>query len=47
LFSQEECTSPRIVTFSKAVDDMLDGGFTLGEITELCGAPGSGKTQIR
>jgi len=39
--------SAYIVTFSKAVDDMLDGGIVVGEITELCGAPGSGKTQIR
>ncbi|XP_021935813.1 DNA repair protein RAD51 homolog 3-like isoform X2 [Zootermopsis nevadensis] len=43
---QEECTSPHIVTFSKAVDDLLDGGIVVGEITELCGAPGSGKTQM-
>ncbi|XP_023724479.1 DNA repair protein RAD51 homolog 3 isoform X2 [Cryptotermes secundus] len=43
---QAECTSPHIVTFSKAVDDVLDGGIVVGEITELCGAPGSGKTQI-
>jgi hypothetical protein len=39
--------SAHIVTVSKAVDDMLDGGIVVGEITELCGAPGSGKTQIR
>uniref|UniRef100_A0A2Z5TRT6 DNA repair protein RAD51 homolog 3 n=1 Tax=Reticulitermes speratus TaxID=60591 RepID=A0A2Z5TRT6_9NEOP len=42
----DECLSPHIVTFNKSVDDMLDGGIAVGEITELCGAPGSGKTQI-
>jgi len=39
--------SSHIVTFSKAVDDMLGGGIVVGEVTELCGAPGSGKTQLR
>ncbi|KAJ9581526.1 hypothetical protein L9F63_023300 [Diploptera punctata] len=43
---QDECMAPHIVTFSKSMDDMLDGGITVGQITELCGAPGSGKTQL-
>ena len=34
-----------ILTFSRNVDDMLDGGIALGELTELVGPPGTGKTQ--
>ena len=36
-----------IVTFSAGVDGMLGGGVPLGKITEICGAPGVGKTQFR
>ena len=36
-----------IVTFSASVDGMLGGGVPLGKITEICGAPGVGKTQFR
>lgn len=36
-----------IVTFCAKVDAMLGGGVPLGKITEVCGAPGVGKTQIR
>ena len=36
-----------IVTFSEKVDGLLGGGVSLGKITELCGAPGIGKTQFR
>ncbi|KAJ1531595.1 hypothetical protein ONE63_000267 [Megalurothrips usitatus] len=43
---QVECTIPRIVTWSKNIDSMLGGGVALQTITELCGAPGSGKTQL-
>lgn len=35
-----------IVTFCARVDDMLGGGISLGKITEICGAPGIGKTQM-
>jgi len=35
-----------IITFSKAVDNMLGGGISLGELTEVCGLPGAGKTQL-
>ena len=36
-----------IVTFSARVDAMLGGGVPVGKITEICGAPGVGKTQFR
>lgn len=36
-----------IVTFCAKVDAMLGGGIPLGKITEVCGPPGVGKTQIR
>jgi RAD51-like protein 2 len=35
-----------LVTFCKGVDGILGGGVQTGEITEFCGAPGVGKTQI-
>jgi RecA/RadA recombinase len=35
-----------IVTFCKALDDMLNGGVQLGQVTEFCGVPGVGKTQM-
>lgn len=44
---QEEQAQPFIVTFSAKVDEMLGGGIPMGKITELCGAPGIGKTQFR
>ncbi|THK33231.1 RAD51 C-like [Diachasma alloeum] len=43
---QAELLCQRVTTFSKALDALLDGGFPCGSITELCGAPGTGKTQI-
>ena len=40
-------TSPsRITTFSRSLDSLLDGGVPLGSVTEICGAPGVGKTQL-
>lgn len=35
-----------ITTMCSAMDDMLQGGIPLGQITEFCGVPGVGKTQI-
>jgi len=35
-----------IVTFSEQLDLLLGGGVPLGKMTEFCGAPGVGKTQI-
>ena len=36
-----------IVTFSASIDGMLGGGVPVGKITEFCGSPGIGKTQLR
>jgi len=41
----EENCKLAIFTFSKDLDDLLGGGIAVGEITELCGCPGIGKTQ--
>lgn len=38
--------SSHIITFCKDLDDLLGGGVARGEVTEFCGSPGSGKTQI-
>ena len=41
----EESRRLAVFTFSKDLDDLLGGGVAVGEITELCGCPGIGKTQ--
>jgi RAD51-like protein 2 len=38
--------SKRIATFSRELDALLGGGIALGLLTEVCGAPGAGKTQL-
>lgn len=43
---QEELRRDRTTTFCDALDTILDGGLQCGAITEICGAHGSGKTQI-
>jgi len=35
-----------IITFSREVDIMLKGGIHVGELTEMAGPPGIGKTQL-
>ena len=35
-----------IMTFSQQLDMALDGGVKCGQVTEICGLPGSGKTQL-
>lgn len=44
---QSEQELGTIVTFSSQVDSILGGGIPLRKITEICGAPGVGKTQFR
>ena len=44
---QEEESRGSIVTFCAKLDETLGGGVPLGKITEVCGAPGLGKTQLR
>lgn len=43
---EKERTQKSIVTFSMELDKLLGGGIRTGQITEFCGAPGVGKTQI-
>ncbi|XP_012280280.1 DNA repair protein RAD51 homolog 3 isoform X2 [Orussus abietinus] len=43
---QKEMEVGSISTCCKILDDTFDGGLQRGSITELFGAPGSGKTQI-
>ena len=45
LLLEEEAQTP-VVTFCAALDDMIGGGVPPGKITEFCGTPGAGKTQI-
>eukprot|EP00803_Ostreobium_quekettii_P000806 evm.model.scf_655.5 EVM.evm.TU.scf_655.5 scf_655:56748-63748(+) len=42
----KERQSRRIVTFGNDLDGILGGGVATGEVTEFCGVPGVGKTQI-
>lgn len=45
LLQQEEDTRS-IITFSSQLDTALGGGLPVGKTTEICGAPGVGKTQL-
>lgn len=45
LLHQEQAQGS-IVTFSSKLDDVLGGGVPVGKTTEICGAPGVGKTQL-
>lgn len=38
--------SKSIITFSRSIDKLLGGGVPLGQLTEFCGVPGIGKTQM-
>jgi len=35
-----------LVTFCRSIDTLLGGGVGLGEVTEIAGSPGCGKTQL-
>lgn len=43
---EKEQTQGFIVTFCSALDNILGGGVQLTKITEVCGVPGVGKTQL-
>ncbi|XP_051971888.1 DNA repair protein RAD51 homolog 3-like isoform X4 [Xyrauchen texanus] len=45
LLHQEQALGS-IVTFCSDLDDALGGGVPVGKTTEICGAPGVGKTQL-
>lgn len=45
-FRPQDVESDCIATFCKAIDELLNGGVQLGRLTELTGAPGSGKSQL-
>ncbi|GIL55290.1 hypothetical protein Vafri_10852 [Volvox africanus] len=38
--------APRIVTMCRDLDELLGGGVATGQVTEFCGVPGVGKTQL-
>ncbi|KAM4045943.1 DNA repair protein RAD51 homolog 3 isoform 2-T2 [Anomaloglossus baeobatrachus] len=43
---EQEQTQASIITFCSALDDILGGGVPLTKVTEICGPPGIGKTQL-
>ncbi|KAM8977116.1 DNA repair protein RAD51 homolog 3 [Pelodytes ibericus] len=45
LLAQEQAEGV-IITFCSALDELLGGGINLSKITEICGPPGVGKTQL-
>ncbi|XP_045173689.2 DNA repair protein RAD51 homolog 3-like isoform X2 [Mercenaria mercenaria] len=45
IFKEEESTAA-IMTFSEKLDVALGGGIRNGMLTEICGVPGVGKTQL-
>lgn len=46
LISKFKTTLRTIITFSKSFDSILGGGLAKGEVTEIVGLPGVGKTQL-
>ncbi|XP_020513814.1 DNA repair protein RAD51 homolog 3 [Labrus bergylta] len=46
LLQKEEDEQRSIITFSSQLDTALRGGLPVGKTTEICGAPGTGKTQL-
>ncbi|KAK2494332.1 hypothetical protein MC885_021569 [Smutsia gigantea] len=43
---EQEHTQSFVITFCSALDNILGGGVPLTKTTEICGAPGVGKTQL-
>lgn len=43
---QEEESSLAVMTFCEELDIALDGGVKCGQLTEICGLPGTGKTHL-
>ena len=43
---QQHRGGKKIVTFSQSIDKMLGGGIDIGQVTEIAGLPGAGKTQL-
>lgn len=43
---KEECKQLGIVTFCRDLDQAIGSGVPVGMISEFCGPPGSGKTQM-
>eukprot|EP00277_Geminigera_cryophila_P017429 CAMPEP_0179449188 /NCGR_PEP_ID=MMETSP0799-20121207/33171_1 /TAXON_ID=46947 /ORGANISM="Geminigera cryophila, Strain CCMP2564" /LENGTH=359 /DNA_ID=CAMNT_0021242055 /DNA_START=81 /DNA_END=1160 /DNA_ORIENTATION=+ len=47
LLQENKDAGPKhVITFCADMDNMLGGGVAMGEVTEFCGAPGIGKTQL-
>ncbi|XP_044142358.1 DNA repair protein RAD51 homolog 3-like isoform X3 [Bufo gargarizans] len=43
---EQEQAQASIITFCSALDEVLGGGVPLAKVTEICGPPGVGKTQL-
>jgi RAD51-like protein 2 len=46
LWNSSRLKNHKIVTFSQSMDKLLGGGIDIGQVTELAGMPGVGKTQL-
>jgi len=43
---EKEPSQGHVMTFNSDLDDLLGGGVKIGQVTEFCGVPGIGKTQL-
>jgi len=43
---QKEPSRGAVMTFNADLDELLGGGVQVGQVTEFCGVPGIGKTQL-
>ncbi|KAM3933849.1 DNA repair protein RAD51 homolog 3 [Leptodactylus fuscus] len=43
---EQEQSQASIITFCSALDEILGGGVPMTKVTEICGPPGIGKTQL-
>ena len=39
-------SAQKLITFCRSIDSLMGGGIALGEVTEIAGSPGTGKTQL-
>lgn len=46
LYAYHKSNNSNIVTFSQSIDKLLGGGIDIGQVTEIAGLPGVGKTQL-
>ncbi len=46
LLKEAQQDDSKLITMCRSIDEMLDGGIRTGQITEIAGPPGIGKSQF-